>query len=86
MEHFEDSATDISAMLIDTFIRFHDSYLDSPNQSDWLNSRRFLFKMALPEGDDFNQLLICAVALFRDEWQRYGIEPSDIHSLLPKGN
>jgi hypothetical protein len=51
-----------------------------------LNASEYTMEHFEDNATDISAMLICAVALFRDEWQRYGIEPSDIHSLLPQGN
>jgi hypothetical protein len=85
VDHFNDQAIDIAAMLLDSFIQYHHSLVESEDPKEWITMRCGGFKIHLPPEARFYELLTSAVTAFNSELSRYDITPKEIKSLLPRG-
>lgn len=85
VDHLDDPAADIAAMLLASFIQFRVSLAGSDDPKEWLRMRCRSFRNALPEGDRFYELLLAAVTEFDKELQRYDITAEEIKAILPRG-
>lgn len=82
---FDDPAADVTARLLDSFIQYRVSLADSDDKKGWLGMRWGGFKVALPEGDQFYELLLAAITEFDKELNRYDITVKEIRMILPRG-
>jgi hypothetical protein len=85
VDQLSDPAADIAAMLLATFIQFRVSLAGSDDPKEWLKMRCSGFKDALPEGDQFYELLLAAVTEFDKELNCYDITAEEIKAILPLG-
>lgn len=85
VDHFDDPAADIAAMLLASFIQYRVSLAGSDDPKEWLRMRCGGFKGALPEADLFYEFLLAAVTAFDKELNRYDITVEEIQAILPRG-
>lgn len=85
VDFFDDPAADVTAMLLASFIQYRVSLAGSDDQKEWLRMRCHSFKDALPEGDQFYELLLAAITEFDNELNRYDIAVEEIKAILPLG-